>query len=447
MPADKPNRPVIPLKAQAAAPSTPTPAQARAQAKLHPAPWRWALLLHAPHRLAFASAVAVMTLASLWWWLVMAGRGTGAFHMAMVVPETFVHALLMSFGFMPLFFTGFLFTAGPKWLRMPEVSARQVLPGVLTMVVGWAGLLVGAYVHHRLAALGVGVSTLGWAMLSGRFVGMVQRSPAPDRLHASLIAAASVVGLLCLMAAAVGLSAQAYLMVRVAALLGLWLFIVPVYVVVAHRMIPFFSASAVPSLDAWRPNWLLWTLLGMVVLQGGWVWAEARSLAVPSWLWMLRFGTALVSGVLILALAVRWGLWRSLRNRLLAMLHLGFVWLGVAFCLDAFTVWMRAQGVDIPTLLPLHALTMGFLGSVLLAMVTRVSCGHSGRVLAADSMAWGLFWSLQLATLTRLAATLWPAHASTLLLAAASLWLLTMGAWSARHWRWYGQPRVDGRPG
>ena len=183
MPADKPNRPVIPLKAQAAAPSTPTPAQARAQAKLHPAPWRWALLLHAPHRLAFASAVAVMTLASLWWWLVMVGRGTGAFHMAMVVPDTFVHALLMSFGFMPLFFTGFLFTAGPKWLRMPEVSARQVLPGVLTLVAGWAVLLAGAYVHHRLAALGVGVATLGWAMLSGRFVGMVQRSPAPDRLR------------------------------------------------------------------------------------------------------------------------------------------------------------------------------------------------------------------------------------------------------------------------
>ena len=34
-----------------------------------------------------------------------------------------------------------------------------------------------------------------------------------------------------------------------------------------------------------------------------------------------------------------------------------------------------------------------------------------------------------------------------LLLAAATLWLLTLGAWSARHWRWYGQPRVDGRPG
>ena len=72
-------------------------------------------MLHAPHRLAFASAVAVMSIAALWWWLVMVGRSSGAWHMGMAVPETFVHALLMSLGFMPLFFTGFLFTAVPKW--------------------------------------------------------------------------------------------------------------------------------------------------------------------------------------------------------------------------------------------------------------------------------------------------------------------------------------------
>ena len=128
-----------------------------------------------------------------------------------------------------------------------------------------------------------------------------------------------------MMASAVGLATQAYAVVRTAVLLGLWCFIVPVYVVVAHRMIPFFSASAVPSLDAWRPNWLLWTLLGMVLVQGAWVWLEARGLPTPSWLWRVRFGTALVSGVLILALAVRWGLWRSLRDHVAHLDHVPLV--------------------------------------------------------------------------------------------------------------------------
>jgi uncharacterized protein involved in response to NO len=90
---------------------------------------------------------------------------------------------------------------------------------------------------------------------------------------------------------------------------------------------------------------------------------------------------------------------------------------------------------------------MGFLGSLLLAMVTRVSCGHSGRTLVADALAWGLFWALQLATVLRLLATLWPAQAEHLLVAAATAWLSTLLVWGARHGRWYGQPRVDGRPG
>jgi uncharacterized protein involved in response to NO len=450
MPTDRPTRNVIPLKSQppkAASPQAMSPAQAREHARLHKQPWRLALLLHAPHRLAFASAIAMMTSVSLWWWMVLLNRAHGAWNMNMVVPDTFVHAVLMTLGFMPLFFVGFLFTAGPKWLRLPDVGARQILPGVATMLTGWVVLLAGAYLHAAMAALGMGLVALGWALLAGRFVGMVRRSPAPDRLHATLIAVASTVGLLIMVVAALGLATQNFAWVRMVALLALWWFITPVYGVVAHRMIPFFSASAVPSLDAWRPNWLLWTLLGVVFMQGGWVCLEWLSSQTPTWLLIVRVVTSLLSGVSLLALAVRWGLWRSLRNRLLAMLHLGFVWLGVAFCLDAFTVGMRLRGVDIPTLLPLHALTMGFLGSLLLAMVTRVSCGHSGRTLVADALAWGLFWALQLATVLRLLATLWPAQAEHLLVAAATAWLSTLLVWGARHGRWYGQPRVDGRPG
>jgi uncharacterized protein involved in response to NO len=34
-----------------------------------------------------------------------------------------------------------------------------------------------------------------------------------------------------------------------------------VFAVVAHRMIPFFTASALPALDAWRPWWLMAVML------------------------------------------------------------------------------------------------------------------------------------------------------------------------------------------
>ncbi len=455
MPPDNPPRRVIPVKMTSAAkPDTsaaptppPTPRQARAQARLHTPSWRWSTLLQAPHRLSFFTAAAVMAVAAAWWWLEMLSRSTGWLSGPSAVPATVVHAVVMSLGFMPLFFCGFLFTAGPKWLQMPEVTAHSILKPVAAVATGWAVLMLGAQVHHLMSAAGVALATVGWLRLTVRFVRMLRQSPAGDRLHASLIAGACAIGVLAMGAAAVGLATQAYGMTRLAALLGLWWFVVPVYVVVAHRMLPFFTASALPVLDAWRPNWLLWTLLGLVALQGLWVVTDALGGASQPVLMAVRGVSAAASSVLVLALAVRWGLLKSLRIRLLAMLHLGFVWLGVALGLDAVSALLGVWGGASLGLLPLHALTMGFLGSVLMAMATRVTCGHGGRALTADNLVWALFCGLQLATVLRLVAVLWSAQASLLLLAAASLWLVVMGGWALRYGRWYGRPRIDGRPG
>ncbi|WP_374592324.1 NnrS family protein [Aquabacterium sp.] len=441
MPADKT---VAPRPASSPAPDS--------AAALAPAPWRWVVLLNAPHRLAFFSAAVVMTLSAAWWWVEIFSRlpagplAHAGLTLGAAVPATFVHALVMSLGFMPLFFCGFLFTAGPKWLQMPEVAASAIARPVAVMVLGWAGWLIGAHVGHLLAAAGLVLVVGGWARLTVRFIDLVRRSPARDRLHASVIAVACVVGVAVLASAAVGALAQHWAAVRLAALLGLWWFVVPVYVTVAHRMIPFFTASALPVLDAWRPNWLLWTLLAAVGLQGGWVLTDALAWQSPG-LNGARVFSSGVFGLLVLALAVRWGLVQSLRIRLLAMLHLGFVWLGVALLLDAVAVACESiSGVTL-NLLPLHALTMGFLGSVLIAMVTRVSCGHGGRPLAADNLVWGLFWTLQGAVVLRLVGAIWAAQAPVILLAAASVWLIAVGGWAVRYGRWYGRPRLDGRPG
>jgi len=119
------------------------------------------------------------------------------------------------------------------------------------------------------------------------------------------------------------------------------------------------------------------------------------------------------------------------------MLHLGFVWLGVAFLLELYA----------DPLLAVHALGIGSLGSLLMAMVTRVSCGHGGRTLVADDFIWGVFLALQAVAVTRLVAQLWPAAAPWLTIAAAWGWMAVVGVWSVRLIRWYLRPRVDGRPG
>lgn len=396
-------------------------------------PLRVAQLLQAPHRLAFFLAGINLLLTAAWWaWL----WAFGARQLAPVLPAGWLHGLLMVCGFMPLYFAGFLFTAGPRWLQMPEVSARDVRLACLVLASGWWLVLLGSVVDSRVVLLGQGVSLIGWCLLMHRFVVLTWRSRADDRLHAKLVVASGLIGALAMAASALGLHLGRWDLWRGATLLALWGWVVPVFVVVQHRMIPFFTAAALPRLDAWRPNWLLWALLVGIWLQGALHLAEGTVLSRSELPW-LRAALALPWGLLVLGLAVRWGLVQSLHIRLLAMLHVGFVWMGLAFLLELHP----------DPLLSVHALGIGCLGSLVLAMVTRVSCGHGGRTLVADDFIWAAFVGLQGVAGLRLAALLWPAEAAWLLPTAAVGWLLVMGAWALRLLRWYLRPRLDGRPG
>ena len=410
--------------------------------------WRFARLLLAPHRLAFAAAALLLAATALWWSLVLAARAAGV-ALPWAVPAPVAHGLLMALGFMPLFFIGFLFTAGPRWLCLPEVKAASLRWPVACMVGGWALAMPGFHLAAGLAAVGVAAVALGWSLAWWRFVQLLRTSRVPDKLHATLVAAAGGIGAAALWLSVAALAAGNIAGVRAATQLALWGFLAPVFVTVSHRMLPFFTASAVPSVAAWRPN----ALLGLMRAA---LFAELPFALAELWWWPLPPAARAVqaaleapAALLLLWMALRWGLVQSLKIRLLAMLHLGFVWLGVAFALAALSHALMAwRGPEHSLgLAPLHALTMGYLGSTVLAMATRVTAGHSGRALAADDLVWALFRVLQVAVLLRLASVGWPQQAAVLLLAAVAAWVLAMVGWAWRYGGWLGRPRADGRPG
>lgn len=406
------------------------------------------MLLLAPHRLAFFMAALMLAVTAVWWATHLTARAL-QWPVSMAVPVSSSHGLLMSLGYMPLFFCGFLFTAGPKWLHLPEVPARSLLAALTTMVIGWAITLFGFYTHAITAAAGLSLVAIGWTVLSVRFVRLVHASRMSDRTHPALAAAACLIGSVMLWLAAIALAFESHQGLRTVVQMALWWFIAPVFAVVSHRMIPFFSASAVPTLDNWRPLWLLWVMLGAVGLEGLisvadlWWWPQPTALR---WLQVLMEAPV---ALLLLWLAIRWGLVQSLRIRLLAMLHGGFVWLGLSFSLNALSHGLMAQsgGAESLGLAPLHAMTMGYLGATMFAMTTRVSSGNGGRKEPADNIAWTLYWVLQTAIVLRVVAALWPAFATALTLAAIGAWCLAMVGWAVRYGHWFGKPRPDGRPG
>ena len=419
-----------------------------AAGKVVAGPWRFAQLMQAPHRLAFAAGATMLAVSALWWTGVLIVRTLGLALPWSVAPAA-AHGLVMALGFMPLFVAGFAFTAGPRWLGLPEVPADVLRPPLLSMLGGWALALIGFHASHALAAAGLVAVALGWSAVTRRLIQMLRTSGAPDKLHATLLAATAVVGMLSLWVAAAALAVESATMLRTATTVALWGFLTPLFVTVAHRMLPFFTAGALPMQRAWRPDALLWAMLGVVVAELPFTVSELWWWPLPTWARWLQVAIEAPAALLLLGLALHWGLVQSLKIRLLAMLHMGFLWLGVAFALGAISHAMMALhgAAHSLGLAPLHALTMGYLGSTLLAMATRVTAGHSGRPLAADNLAWALFWTLQAAVWLRLAAALWTAAGTTLVLAAVAAWLVAMLGWSLRYGGWLGRPRADGRPG
>ncbi len=427
---------MIPIRSAISGPLAPSARTAVSAAA--PRGLRW--LMQAPHRLFFFLGVVCLLSVSAWWAAVLVAR---AAHVAwpLALAPMQLHATMMVHGFMPFFFWGFLFTAGPKWLAVPPPRAGELRGWALAAAAAVLAMPLAASVSAPAVAVASFVLAACWLGLAVRFARLVVASPVDDVVHAIVVLVALGLGAVGLLAFGAGLAAERPALLRLSVELGIWGFCAPVFVTVAHRMLPFFTANVLPFVSSWRPMWLLPPLVGGLWLHGAASllgWAGART-AVDATMALLLAG-----------LALRWGFMQSLSSqRLLTMLHLGFVWLAIAFALYAIDGGLALAGHGGLGLAPLHALTIGCFGSLVLAMVTRVSCGHSGRAVSADRTTWWLFVVFQAAAVLRIAAELQSSvGASTSLSVAAILvWLGAFGVWAVRYLPVYLSPRIDGRPG
>jgi uncharacterized protein involved in response to NO len=374
------------------------------------------LLAAAPHRPLFlAGALAVLTSMARWALELASMRLGWRGWPQPTVPPGWAHAMLTQYGMLPMFMFGFLLTTFPRWLNRPSIRPRRY--------VAVAGAVVAG-------------SLLSHAGLRGR-PGVLRASQRRNQ-HAWSCLAALCLGTLGLVAFLGFLAGAPAHCARFAIKLGTFGLLVPVYFTVAHRMVAFFSGNVVPGYVVRRPAWslpLMWPLLLAHL---------ALDLAhAQAWLWLADAPLAVLFGWHALA----WQPWKAMRPGLLAVLHLAFAWLPLAFALYAVqSLCLFAGHGPVLGLAPLHVLTIGYFGSMLVAMVTRVTQGHSGRPLQMGAVPWACFVLLQGVVLLRVWAEL-ARDGYLWLIVAACGWLVAFLPWVVRSTWIYLTPRVDGRPG
>ncbi|MEZ5625994.1 MAG: NnrS family protein [Rhodocyclaceae bacterium] len=402
----------------------------QSESTLHP---RW--LLAAPHRAMFFPGAVQLLLAMLPWAAEMVARLTGQ-NLPWAWPPGWWHALLALYGIFPFFIFGFLLTAMPRWQGYGDLPTGIFVRPWALLIAGWGGV----YASLLLPALrlpGMVLVFAGWAWLLVMMAPIAFRA-GNGRLHAVPAWLATLAGLIGWCAwmgfAATGDGAWG----RTAIELGVWGFLLPVFFTVSHRMIPFFSSAVLSDYVAFRPPWALFMMLGAALGHGLLVLLGESQLT-----WLVDLPAA----SLAVFLTVRWGLVRSFEVHLLAMLHLGFMWLGLALALFGVQSLAAWQGNALLGLAPLHALVIGMFTVTALGMVSRVTLGHSGQALTADSMTWRLCWAVQAVAVLRIVGELWLAAQSALLVLAVLGWLVVFGFWAKRYMPVYLRPRADGRPG
>lgn len=395
------------------------------------------LLAAAPHRpLFFAGACAVL-LSMTWWSLELASLdfGWSRWPQPSVTPG-WAHATLMQYGMLPLFMFGFLLTVFPRWLNVAPVSRLRYL-----LVAGctFAGYLVahaGLVGPSWLLPLGLASMLAGYLVAIGT-LGGVLRAAKERNQHAWSCLAAFSVGAVGLAAYLVPFAGAPQRLALVSVRVGTFGLLLPVFFTVCHRMLPFFTNNVVSGYRMRRPKWSLPALWALVALRLALDLGGARA-----WLVLADVPLALLFAWHALA----WQPWKARRPGLLLVLHVAFAWLPIAFVLFAAQDVALFGGHVILGRAPLHTLTIGYFGSMLVAMVTRVTQGHSGRPLEMGAVPWLSFALLQLVVLARIYAEVGSAMNGWLLVAAFG-WLVAFAPWVLRSAWIYLTPRVDGKPG
>jgi uncharacterized protein involved in response to NO len=388
-------------------------------------------------------AGAVQGLAIILWWSVeLLGRYTSLFvPVAWSIPPLWAHAFLMIYGFFPFFVFGFLMTTYPNWMNGEKIPPRRYVPAFFFLAGGIALFYGGLFAGKWLVAGGVLLFLGGWGVGLFALLRVLFTARHPDKLHPAVTSVALALGWLGALSFLLLLLDGAGVFWVAAIHGGIWLFLVPILITVSHRMIPFFSSRVLENYRIVRPYWALGVMLAGAAGHGLLSMADRFQ-----FLWLVDLPFLMLAAYFSYA----WGFLRSFRVRLLAVLHIAFLWLSIALALYVVQSLARfSGGTQILGLAPLHALGIGFFASMILGMGARVTLGHSGRDLVADPATWALFLGFQFAAVARVLGDLpLPGLPSAhLYLLAAALWLACFIPWFVKYAPAYLRPRADGRPG
>lgn len=212
--------------------------------------------------------------------------------------------------------------------------------------------------------------------------------------------------------------------------------VILIMIVIGGRVIPAFTANALPKVQVRRLAWADVAAIGLVVLVLVIdLFPSLQAMAGP---------VALLAAIVNILRMWHWQSLATWRVPMLWILHVGYAWIIVALALKGLA------GV-VPVVTPsaaIHALTVGAVGSLTLGMMSRVALGHTGRVIVASTAITAAFILINASAILRVAIPIaLPEFYMLGLIVAGLLWTAAFTLFVIDFAPILTQPRIDGKPG
>ncbi len=135
------------------------------------------------------------------------------------------------------------------------------------------------------------------------------------------------------------------------------------------------------------------------------------------------------AGILHLLRVGRWAGDQTGSEALVWVLHVGYAWLAVGLILIGLSHWIDG----LTQAMAIHALTVGGIGTMTVAVMTRATLGHTGRALTADRLTIVIYLLISVSAMLRLISGLSVEMYQDLVLTSAAAWTIAFALFLVRY--------------
>jgi len=318
------------------------------------------------------------------------------------------HVHEMIFGFAATVAVGFVLTAAQTWTKLPSLSKGWVL----ALITLWLIVRLGLYMNSSAWLItAITAQFLWWLLTLFTLIRLLVKSQ--NTRNYVLIPVMTMIAVFNM-----AVISNQFLFESSAVLLHFSRTTVLVFVMLmglmGGRVIPFFTASGARIPAPTTPAWLT-PLVAVVSFLGATLYFVGYFFTLP----FTPASIMILGGVLHLWRLSFWKTGKTVKIPLLWSLHLSYFFMAMGMIsLGGSYFTQRLAFSD-----ALHMVTIGAMGLMIFAMMTRVSLGHTGRALAPNVWVSAIYLLIALAALTRVVLPLLNLHLVGWL-ASATCWIV-----------------------